>query len=113
MRTMTVVLVGVTVLVLVSVGVALQNVWVPLASAVVVGLATLLALVSRQADVRRRQAAFVADFGGSLDAVKAVIDVEHVREVRDEQGELKAVREVRRTVPQLSLERSVEVVRSL
>jgi len=104
---------GALVLVLLATGVATRNVWVPVAMAAIVAASTAIALASRRSDAVRKQAAFVADFGGSLDAVRAALDVLRIRAIRAESGELQAVRAVRRQVPQLTLAQAVEVVRSL
>jgi len=100
-------------LVLLATGVATRTLWVPVGMAAIVAASTVIALASRRSDAVRKQAAFVADFDGSLDAVRAALDVFRIRAIRAESGELQAVRAVRQQVPQLTLAQAVEVVRSL
>ncbi|MCC2309714.1 hypothetical protein [Cellulomonas chengniuliangii] len=95
------------------VGAALRGEWL---FVTVAGAALLAALgmwwVGRSADIRR-QRQFEADFGGSLDAVRASLDAERLRGVRDTHGEVEAVRRLREGTPQVSLLQAVELVRSL
>lgn len=86
---------------------------VGLATAVLIVVPVLDAAAWDRSDRRKQQEAFVRDFGGSLDRVRDVLDLDHLRRMRAEQGELHAVREVRRTVPQLSLGNALEIVRTL
>ncbi|MDM8085618.1 hypothetical protein QUV83_12655 [Cellulomonas cellasea] len=62
---------------------------------------------------KRRERQFEADFGGSLDAVRASLDQPRLRTLRDTEGEVEAVRELRRETPQVSLLQAVELIRSL
>jgi hypothetical protein len=84
-----------------------------LGAAAVVVLVTAIAAGSRTSDVRAKQASFIEAFGGSLDAVRHVLDLDHLRAVRESQGELHAVREVTKQVPQLTLAQAVDLVRAL
>ena len=112
-RTITVVLAAGGLVLALAVTLVTQSPWAGASTLGLTGLAALAATATGRAKARRDQAAFIADFGGSMDRVRAVLDVVAVRRIRDEKGELHAVRDVRRTVPQLSLERAVEVVRTL
>ena len=62
---------------------------------------------------KRRERQFEADFGGSLDTVRASLDQPRLRTLRDTEGEVEAVRELRRETPQVSLLQAVELIRSL
>ena len=71
-------------------GYAFKDAWVSVALAayfVAIGLFSKLRTI-------RRWKRFNADYGGSLDAVRSTLDLGKLREVRDQKGETKAVREV-------------------
>lgn len=113
------VVLGVGVVALVGVGVVLlatgvrEGAWAALGLAVVLLLAAAVAAASTAQDRRRRREQLGVAFGGSLDAARASLDQDALRTLRDTQGELVAVREVRRRLPMLSLQQAVDVVRSL
>jgi len=92
---------------------ALRGEWLFVTVAGAVLLAALgMWWVGHSAEIRR-QRQFEADFGGSLDAVRASLDTDRLRAVRDTQGEVEAVRELREGTPQVSLLQAVELVRTL
>lgn len=104
---------GVALVLIALVGIATDNVW---ASVVLAGIALVSLLIAQsitRSQRRSRQAAFAAGYGGSLDAVRATIDLDRLRALRVEKGELHAVTEVRRQHPELTLEQAVEIVRGL
>lgn len=68
-------------------------------------------LIDRAQKARRRRA-FDTTYG-SLDRVSAQIDRGALRVIRETRGEINAVRELRRQVPELSLGQAVELVRGL
>ena len=80
--------------------------------AVVCLIALAMWSVGRSAE-KRRERQFEADFGGSLDAVRASLDTTRLRAVRDAEGEVEAVRQLRSETPQVSLTQAVALVRSL
>ncbi len=90
-------------------GVTFKNAWVTVASA---GYFAAAALFVKLRAIRRRKR-FVADFGGSLDAVRANLDLVRLRAVRDQEGEASALREVFRQVPGLSVAPAMVIVRTL
>ena len=69
-------------------------------------------LLDRSQKAKRSQA-LDRRFGQSLDNVRAHIDVEALRHVRDTRGELQAVRALRKQVPELNLAQAAELVRTL
>lgn len=90
-------------------GYVFTNAWVSVALASYFAAAALF--VKLRAARRRKR--FVADFGGSLDAVRAKLDLVHLRLVRDQEGEASALREVFRQVPRLNLDHAMVIVRTL
>jgi hypothetical protein len=90
-------------------GVTFKNAWVSVALA---GYFAAAALFVKLRAIRRRKR-FVADFGGSLDAVRANLDLVHLRAVRDQEGEASALREVFRQVPGLNVAPAMVIVRTL
>ncbi|NUP27436.1 MAG: hypothetical protein HOQ44_12235, partial [Nocardia sp.] len=50
---------------------------------------------------------------GSLDAFRAGLDGNRLRSLRDTEGQVAAIRELRREHPELTLAQSVDVVREL
>jgi len=75
-------------------------------------VAALAALSNWQRD-RTRTLRFSRELGGSLDRARSTLDVERIRRLRDDDGEAVALRELRRQLPQLSLDQLVELLRSL
>jgi len=75
-------------------------------------VAALAALSNWQRD-RTRALRFNRELGGSLDRARSTLDVERIRRLRDDDGEAVALRELRRQLPQLSLDQLVELLRSL
>ena len=82
-----------------------------LAIAVLVLVVVAVVVIDRVQKARRRQA-FVARYG-SLDGLKRELDTSALRGIRDEHGEIHAVRELRRRVPELPLDQAVALVRQL
>ncbi|NUS94741.1 MAG: hypothetical protein HOQ36_20420 [Nocardia sp.] len=61
---------------------------------------------------RQRKRAFEQHYG-SLDAFRAGLDGNRLRSLRDTEGQVAAIRELRREHPELTLAQSVDVVREL
>ncbi|WP_066582429.1 hypothetical protein [Cellulomonas timonensis] len=92
---------------------AIRGAWLfVIVGTAVCAIALAMWSVGSSAD-RRRERQFEADFGGSLDAVRASLDQARLRTLRDTEGEVQAVRELRREAPQVSLLQAVELIRSL
>lgn len=113
------VVLGVTVVALVGAAVVLRATgvtgggWATLAMAGVIALGAAGAAASSAQDRRRRREQLAVAFAGSLDAARASLDHDALRALRDAEGELVAVRAVRRQLPMLELQQAVDIVRSL
>jgi hypothetical protein len=90
-------------------GYTFKNAWLSVALA---GYFVAMGVFSKLRTARKRKQ-FNADYGGSLDAVRSALDLGHLREVRDQEGESSALREVFRQVPQLTLGQAMVIVRTL
>lgn len=62
---------------------------------------------------RRQERAYEDKFGSSLDQVRSSIDVQAVRRVRDEKGDVPAIRVLRRQAPEVPLKEAVKLVQGL
>ena len=77
--------------------------WVGSAWLACFALASVMGVASNHRSRVRRQRSFVRDLGGSPDGAREALDVDLVRSLRAECGEVVAVREIQRELPQLSL----------
>ena len=70
-------------------------------------------MAETRATRQRRRRAYEEKYGASWEQVRAGVDVHAVRRMRDEKGDVQAVRMVRREVPEVPLKDAVRLVQSL
>ncbi|MFC4494152.1 hypothetical protein ACFPA8_08395 [Streptomyces ovatisporus] len=80
---------------------------------VAVGGAFVILAAITDATIRHKRQARQKQRFPSVDAIRRHVDSDALRQVRDQKGEVPAVKELRKQVPEVSLADAVKVIRSL